>query len=115
MKLDNYIRFKEELVEEWGVETNGTGKATYTFNEPSGIYDVRITYFDEEDGKSQITLLVAGRKRATFKLDEDTDCWCWRMFKNIRVNEGDDITIVGKADQKERARLDYIEFIRNPD
>lgn len=115
MKLDNYVRFKEELVEEWGVETSGTGKATYTFNEPSGTYDIRITYFDEAEGKSQIKLLVAGRERADFKLDEDTDCWRWRMFKNIRVNKGDDITIAGKADQKERARLDYIEFIRNPD
>jgi hypothetical protein len=115
MKLDNYVRFKEELVEEWGVETSGKGKATYTFNEPSGTYDIRITYFDEAEGKSQIKLFVAGRERADFKLDKDTDCWRWRMFKNIRVNKGDDITIAGKADQKERARLDYIEFIRNPD
>lgn len=49
-------------------------KAAYTFNESSGIYDIRITYFDEEDGKSQITLLMAGEEKASFKLDEDTDC-----------------------------------------
>jgi hypothetical protein len=115
MKLDNYVRFKEELVEEWGVETNGTGKATYTFNEPSGTYNIRITYFDEEDGKSQITLLVAGEERAAFKLDEDTDCWRWRIFENIQVNKGDDLTLVGNADQKERAKLDYIEFVRHVD
>ncbi len=115
MKLDNYARFKEELVEEWGVQTSGIGSASYIFNEPSGTYDIRITYFDEEDGKSQITLLVAGRKIAAFKLDEDTDCWRWRMFENIRVNKGDTITLVGKANRKEQARLDYIELIRNPD
>jgi hypothetical protein len=115
MKLDNYAPFQEELVEEWGVQTAGTGKAAYTFNEPSGIYDIRITYFDEEDGKSQITLFIAGKERAVFKLDEDTDCWRWRMFENIRVNKGDEITLVGKADRKEQARLDYIEFIRLAD
>ena len=107
--------FKEELVEEWGVETKETGKATYTFNDPSGTYNIRITYFDEEDGKSQITLLIAGEERVAFKLDEDTDCWRWRMFENIQVNKGDDITLVGKADQKDKAKLDYIEFVRHVD
>jgi len=115
MKLDNYVRFKEEFVEEWGVETNGTGKATCTFDNRSGAYDIRITYFDEEDGKSLITLLVAGEERAVFTLDEDTDCWRWRLFENIQVNKGDDITLVGRADQKEQAKLDFIEFVRHAD
>ena len=113
MELDNYAPFTEELVEEWGVETKGIGKATYTFNEPSGTYDIRITYFDEEDGKSHITLLIAGKERAAFKLDEDTDCWRWRLFKHIQVNKGDKITLKGQADQNEQARLDFIEFLPN--
>jgi hypothetical protein len=111
MELDGYVRFKKELVEEWGVQTSGTGRAGYTFNESSGTYDIRITYFDEEHGKSQITLLIAGQERIVFKLDEDTDCWRYRIFDNIRVNKGDDITLVGQADQEEQAKLDYIEFI----
>ena len=115
MKLDNYARFKEEFVEEWGVQTHGTGKAGYTFDQPSGTYDIRITYFDEESGKSEIKLFVAGEEKASFWLDEDTDCWRWRKFKNIRVNQGDEITLIGKADQKEQARLDYIEFVRRLD
>ena len=84
MELDNYTPFTEELVEEWGVQTSGTGKAAYIFNEPSGTYDIRITYFDEKDGKSRITLLIAGEERAAFELDEDTDCWRWRTFKTSR-------------------------------
>ena len=111
MELDNYAPFQEELVEEWGVETNGTGTATYTFDEPSGTYDVRITYFDEDDGRARVTLLIAREEKAAFTLDEDTDCWRWRIFENIQVNKGDNITLVGNADQKERAKLDYIEFI----
>jgi hypothetical protein len=111
MKLDNYAPFKEELVEEWGVQTNGTGKATYTFDKPSGIYDIRITYFDEEDGHSKVTLHIAGKERATFTMDEDVDCWRWRLFESIKVNKGDEITLVGRADRNEHAKLDFIEFI----
>ena len=48
-------------------------------------------------------------------MDEDTDCWRWRIFENIQVNKGDDITLVGEADQKERAKLDYIEFVPHVD
>jgi hypothetical protein len=112
MQLYGYEPFEEELVEEWGVKTSGTGRAGYTFGGPSDTYDIRITYFDEENGRSKVVLLVAGQERATFRLDEDTDCWRWRMFDNIRVNKGDEVVLVGKADREEQARLDYIEFIR---
>ena len=111
MELDNYAAFEKELVEEWGVETNGTGTARYTFDEVSGRYDIRITYFDEDDGQGRVTLFIAGEEKAVLALDEDTDCWRWRMFKNIRVNNGDEIKLVGKANKNERAKLDYIEFI----
>ena len=60
-----------------------------------------------------IILLIAGQERVVFRLDEDTDCWRWRIFENIQVNKGDNITLVGKADQKEQAKLDYIEFVRH--
>jgi hypothetical protein len=111
MELDNYAPFQEELVEEWGVETSGTGSATYTFDEPSGSYDIRITYFDQLDGQASVELFIAGEERAFFKLDEDTDCWRWRRIENIRVNKGDEIKLVGKAHKNEKAKLDFIEFI----
>ncbi|MHC4499695.1 MAG: hypothetical protein ACYS21_11350, partial [Planctomycetota bacterium] len=111
MKLDNYTPFAEELVEEWGVETSGTGAAAYTFDERSGVYDIRITYFDEENGQGRVTLFIAGEEMAAFTLDEDVDCWRWRLFKDIRVNNGDEIKLVGKAHKNERTKLDYIEFI----
>jgi hypothetical protein len=111
MDLEGYVPFREELVEDWGVETTGTGTATHTFDHPSGTYDVRITYFDEETGRSTVRLFIAGKEVASFQMDEDTDCWRWRRFNNIRVNQDDEIKLVGKADQKEMARLDFIEFI----
>ncbi|NQT86481.1 hypothetical protein HQ560_06925, partial [bacterium] len=111
MKLQGYEPFTEELAEEWGVETTGTGQASTTFGQPSGIYDIRITCFDAKDGQSRIRLLIAGTEKASFKLDEDCDCWRWRRFNSIRVNKGDTVTLIGEADKGERARLDYIEFI----
>ncbi|MFC1763894.1 hypothetical protein ACFL6U_17690 [Planctomycetota bacterium] len=44
-------------------------------------------------------------------MDEDCNCWRWRRFDNIRINQGDRITLIGHADREEQARLDYIEFI----
>ena len=99
------------MVEEWGVETKGIGTATYRFDKPSGLYDIRMTYFDEKEGQSKVTLLIAGQEKASFLMDEDVACWRWHLFKNIQVNEGDKITLKGQADQNEQARLDFIEFI----
>jgi hypothetical protein len=111
MELDNYRPFSEELVEEWGIETDGTGIASYNFDEKSGVYDIRITYFDQVEGQAEVNLFIAGEKKAVFRLDEDTDCWRWRRFNNIRVKRGDEIKLEGKADNNEKAKIDFIEFI----
>jgi len=75
--------------------------AAYTFDDPSGNYDIRITYFDEEVGHSPVQLFVAGREVLSFKLNEDVDCWRWRRFENIKVNKGDEIKLVAESDRKE--------------
>jgi outer membrane protein assembly factor BamB len=62
MELDNYAPMQEEFVEEWGVETQGKATASYSFNDSSGPYDIRITYFDEDDGQGRVTLLIAGKE-----------------------------------------------------
>ncbi len=111
MELDGYAPFETELAEEWGVETTGTGKATGTFDHPSGDYDVRITYFDEKGSQSRVKLAIAGTERAAFTTNENVDCWRWRHFNNIHLNKGDTIALIGEAGPGDRARLDYIEFI----
>ena len=111
MELDNYAPFAEELAEEWGVETTGTGSASYKFDNASAAYDIRITYYDEKGAKSHVKLLINGDEKAAFTMDEEVGCWRWRRFNNIQVNKGDTITLVGENDNGERARLDYIEFI----
>lgn len=112
MELDNYSALQEELAEDFGVATDGVGRASYVFDGSTGVYDIRITYFDEDDGKGTVRLLIAGQERASFSLDEDTDCWRWRTFKNITVKQGDKIVLVGEANRGERVVLDFLEFIR---
>jgi hypothetical protein len=110
MELSNFT-YVDDYVEEWGVETEGRGTASYVFDNPSGTYDIRITYFDEEIGHSKLTLFVADEEKASFYLDEDSDCWRWRLFNNIQVNKGNEIKILAESDKGEIVRLDYIEFI----
>jgi len=110
MKLDNFKRI-DDYAEEWGVETTGKGAASYIFDDVSGSYDVRISYFDEEDGQSEVQLFVGDEEAISFRLDEDVDCWRWRLFKDIQVNRGDEITLVAEANGGERVRLDFVEFI----
>jgi hypothetical protein len=110
MELDNFQRF-DDYVEEWGAETTGKGMASHRFDEASGTYDIRITYFDEAAGQSEVQLFVGDKEAIDFRLDEDVDCWRWRRFDNIQVSRGDTITLVAEADKKECVRLDYVEFI----
>ncbi|TWT80736.1 hypothetical protein CA13_21820 [Planctomycetes bacterium CA13] len=110
MQLDNFRRF-DDFVEEWGAETMGKGSASYRFDNVSGNYDIRITYFDEEHGQSDVRLFVGDEEVIRFKLDEDVDCWRWRRFEKIRVNTGDEVILVAESDQQERVRLDFVEFI----
>ena len=111
MELEGYAQFDEELAEEWGIETTGTGSAFHWFNFRSGVYDVRITYFDDPVGQSEVKLVIAGTEKASFKMDEDCDCWRWRRFRNIEINKGDQVTLVVQADQEDLARLDFLEYI----
>ena len=112
MALDNFQRI-DDYIEEWGVETTGKGSASYRFEEASGTYDLRISYFDEEKGQSKMQLFVGGKEAISFRLDEDVDCWRWRRFTNIRVNRGDEIRVIAEASGGERVRLDFVEFIPN--
>jgi len=110
MELTNFTRI-DDYIEEWGVETTGKGTAFYRFDNPSGIYDIRISYFDEADGQSLMQLWVADEEKICFRLNEDVGCWRWRLFKDIQVNQGDQIKLIAEADQGERPRLDFVEFI----
>jgi len=103
---------KDTYKNEQCVQTHSTGTATSVFNYPSGIYNVVISYADGKSGQGTISLIVAGKQKATFKLTGDVGVWRRRTFNNIKIRNGDEIKLVGIADGKETVRADYIEFVK---
>jgi len=109
MTLSGYE--KDKYLIEPCVKTSGKGTAISSFNNPSGIYNLIISYVDEKEGKGNITLFVDGKKKAYWELNEDVDCWKRKTIPNIKIKNGEEIKIVGIADGNEMARIDFIEFI----
>lgn len=110
MTLTGYT--KDTYKNEKCVQTSSTGTATSVFNYPSGIYNVVLSYADEKEGQGAVTLFVANKQRATFKLTEDVGVWRTKTFSNIKIKNGDEIKLVGVSNVKEAARVDYIEFVK---
>jgi lysophospholipase L1-like esterase len=103
-----------------------TGTATTTFNGPTGVYDLVIGYFDENDGVSEVTILVNGTAvpKGTWQFNKnfDTDSVNAKSFtrysiSGVEIPAGATITIQGKqvapgtTSTKEVARVDYIDII----
>lgn len=105
---------------------NVIGTATTTFTRPAGIYDLVIGYFDENDGTSEVTILVNGvaLPKGTWQFNKDfgTDSVNLQSLtkysiSGVEIPAGATITIQGKqvapgaVSTLEVARVDYIDFI----
>ncbi len=91
--------------------------ATY-FTGPSGRYDVKIHYFDENDGVSRVMLDVAGDSKY-FNMDAASP-WSFpgaataasrTTHTSIEIDTGAVVTVSAQAQGQEYAAIDYIEFI----
>jgi hypothetical protein len=109
MKLSGYNADKY-LIESC-VQTAETGTATSNFTYPSDTYDIVLSYADEKDGQGNLSVFVGGKLIETWKLDEDVDCWRRKTIPKVKIKNGDEIKIVGVANGKETARVDFIEFV----
>ena len=105
-----------------GGKAEGQGEASFTFDGPSGEYDIKITYFDENDGVGTIKLSQDGQSIANFQLDQQlgstspiAQTLTSREIQGISVQAGDTFTLQGIEDgsQKtaEHTRIDHVEFI----
>ena len=50
----------------------GEGRASYTFDQIAGVYDLKVAYFDETDGISNYRIEVDGIQVAAFAADDTT-------------------------------------------
>ncbi|MGB3638560.1 MAG: DUF4114 domain-containing protein, partial [Rivularia sp. (in: cyanobacteria)] len=93
------------------------GSATGTFEGEAGIYQVKVGYFDENDGQSQAKITVGGES-TSFIFDKDLpDGWTKPASKTsliaieeVELESGDSFKIEGVSNKGEFARFDYIEF-----
>ncbi len=98
--------------------TELTGKATTSFNEIAGTYDVILTHYDESDGQANIKLTI-GSNEQTITLNQDSagsrpsgnNKIETTLFEGLQINPGDNIEIAASMDGGETAAIDGIEFV----
>lgn len=99
------------------VKGTSAGEAELAFDGASGIYDLTIGYFDESDGKAELSVFVNGKA---------VDSWTWnkdlgsglankntlteRVIEGVEINEGDIVTLAGQGQGKEPLRVDYVDL-----
>ncbi|HEY9295520.1 MAG TPA: hypothetical protein VIQ31_03950, partial [Phormidium sp.] len=97
-----------------------SGVVSSTFNGASGVYDIVLRYFDENDGESTLTTKIGGTQIDSRILNQNLG-WggvdsrtmvTQTIATGLYVNQGDTIEILGTLNKAEFARVDYIEFIR---
>jgi hypothetical protein len=96
---------------------NGKGSATGIFEGETGTYQVKVGYYDENDGQSKAKVTVAG-KTTSFVFDKDLPSgWAKPSsktsriaIKEVQLESGDTFKIEGSRNKGEFARFDYIEF-----
>ncbi|MEO0456143.1 MAG: malectin domain-containing carbohydrate-binding protein [Cyanobacteria bacterium P01_A01_bin.114] len=106
-----------------GGADNETGKATLKFSGPTGKYDVRVGYFDENDGIAKLSVAQGQNVLEDWALNQQLGSnlaaaktkTSRQVASGLQVEAGDVFTLKGveqgMAPQAEHARIDYIEFV----
>ncbi|MGJ3246703.1 MAG: Calx-beta domain-containing protein [Elainellaceae cyanobacterium] len=108
------------------------GTASFTFNNSSGFYDIRLGYFDESDGQSSVEISVDSLLAGTVNFNRDLGsggvdaATKTRTFdptepgvpvdaqldiENVRIASDSLISLNGFLNGTEFARVDFVEFI----
>lgn len=105
-----------------GGSAEGTGSAAFAFTGVSGLYNIKVAYFDENDGIGQLKLNQGDSTLFDIALDQDLgsvlakpSTSVIRELSEIRVEVGDRFELFavedGTAATAEHMRIDYLEFI----
>ena len=102
-----------------GGEIDQIGALTFSFDGPSGVYDVVMGYFDENDGEAEYQVEKGNILLDTWVADQElqSNYAAQENFvnrtvaSNLHISNGDDFKIIAFADGYEHARIDYIDFI----
>lgn len=98
--------------------SNQVGVGATYFTGASGKYDVKVHYFDEDDGESGVLLDIAGDSELFYmdgpsagSLPSAATAASRTTHRSIDIDTGDIVTIYAQAFGQEYAAIDYIEFI----
>jgi hypothetical protein len=105
------------LPAEGGLSTDQATATLDNFTGASGLYNVGITYFNENDGASLIEVLVNGTVAGSFIASAPSSSASvaagnrvTQTLTGIAINTGDDVAIRGTRNLEEYARIDNLLF-----
>ena len=97
---------------------NGLHSADFIFDGPSGVYDIVIEYFDENDGESSLSVSVDGEVIDQWLWDEgtesayaDSESATTRILHDVEIDTGDSVVLAGYRDGREPLRIDAVELL----
>jgi alpha-glucuronidase len=93
---------------------------TFMYSGAPGVFQVRVRYFDQNNGTSHYRAFVSNRVIAEWVADDrlparkiDSSSSALYTIERIALRPGDEIRIEGSPDGGETAALDYIEVVRD--
>lgn len=98
-----------KYINETGVKTTSTGKASGEFTYPSGTYDVIISFTDEKNDQGSLAFTVNGKQKSKWDLKADVDCWKRQVIPNVKLTTGDKVEVTGTA-KGGSIHVDFVEF-----
>ncbi|RBQ68221.1 hypothetical protein FVER14953_08824 [Fusarium verticillioides] len=127
MELDGYkpvnVTPTETASKYVAIYTNSTGTASTTLKSPKGTYNVAVNYYDIVGGKSTWSVYLNKRLIGKWVGDNEERLGHWPSefldghsatritFEGVKIQPGDKLVIIGKADGKETAALDYVSVL----
>ena len=102
------------------VKTNSSFTATTEFTGSTGLYNIVIGYYDENDGASPMTVKLDGTVLDSWSFDQQlgnaaagTDNLVTRTVANgVTLNSGALLELEASQEAGEYARIDYVDFIK---
>ena len=124
LKLNGYQAVSQKIAQASGgkfisLKTSGEdqGTAQGVFRGPAGRYQVRVGYYDENDGRSAATFSTGGKtQRWVFDQNLPSN-WvnannkASRVVDTVTLKSGDAFTLTGQREGGEYARFDYVDFL----
>lgn len=103
-----------------GCPANTTCTATTKFSGEAGWYNLRVEYFDQNNGVSHYRVFLGNQLLDEWAADltlprtfrPDSTSSTRRLIPGIALRPGDEIRIEGRPDNGEPAALDYIEIVK---